>query len=183
MIGFLKEYFETWRAEKAAIADYERRRKEQPTANLMTDFRTFEEYFESVKITAGIKHFDAKEFTSYFHTHRRGVTNSEPPREMWGNILPTLRIVEALRVHFGRPIVLLSSYRSPAYNRAIGDAAPQSMHLQFRALDISVSGISPNVVFDLLKEWRSQGKFKGGLGLYNTFTHIDTRGTNATWGE
>lgn len=144
----------------------------------MTDFRAFADYFD----TLGIKHFNAEEFTEYFHVHRRGVTNSEPPREMWGNIVPTIRIVDALRAHWGKSIVLLSSYRSPAYNRAIGDAAPKSFHMQFKALDIAVSGKTPRQVFDQLSKWRDEGRFKGGLGLYNTFVHVDTRGTNATWG-
>ncbi|GAA5124712.1 DUF882 domain-containing protein [Luteolibacter yonseiensis] len=145
----------------------------------MTDFRTFPEFFE----TLDVKHFRAEEFTEYFATRRRGVTNSTPPREIWGNITPTIRIVDALRAHFGRPIVLLSSYRSPAYNAAIGDAAPKSFHMQFKALDIAVSGKTPRQVFAVLDQWRKEGKFKGGLGLYSTFVHIDTRGNNATWGD
>ena len=129
----------------------------------------------------GFKHFTAKEFTDYFAVHRRGVTNSEPPQELWENIVPTLRIVDELRNHFNAPITILSSYRSPAYNAAIGDAAPKSMHKQFRALDISVQGKTPTQVFKVLREWRDKGKFLGGLGLYSTFVHIDTRGYNATW--
>lgn len=139
----------------------------------------FNDFFESLDI----QHFSADEFTSYFNVHRRGVTNSEPPPELWHNIVPTLRVVDALRRHYGRPITILSSYRSPEYNRAIGDAAPRSYHMQFRALDIAVSGITPRQVFVLLSNWRDAGKFKGGLGIYNTFVHIDTRGTNATWGD
>lgn len=144
----------------------------------MTDYRNFADFYD----TLGIKHFDSSEFTEYFHVHRRGVTNSAPPREMWGNIVPTIRIVDALRAEWGKPIVLLSSYRSPAYNRAIGDAAPKSFHMQFKALDIAVAGKTPKQVFDKLMVWRAEGKFKGGLGLYNSFVHVDTRGTNATWG-
>ena len=140
--------------------------------------QTFPDFFE----TQRIKHFVAEEFTSYFHLRRRGVTNSEPPRELWSNIVPTLRIVDRLRAELGRPIVILSSYRSPAYNRAIGDAAPKSKHMEFRALDIAVSGYTPAKVFSLLSQWRANGDFAGGLGLYNTFVHIDTRGSNATWG-
>lgn len=184
MIAFLKAYVDAWREERALVAEYAlRRREQQQTTIPMIDFRTFEEYFDSMQSTAGIKHFKAEEFTSYFHTHRRGVTNSAPPREMWGNIVGTLRIVDELRGYLNRPIVLLSSYRSPAYNKAIGDAAPKSQHLQFRALDIAVSGVAPHTVFRILKEWRAAGKFTGGLGLYRTFVHIDTRGSNATWGE
>ena len=144
----------------------------------MDDYRTFEEYFQ----TLNAQHFVASEFTSYFHTTRRAVPNSEPPREMWGNIAATLRIVDKLRERVGRPIVILSSYRSPAYNAACPGAASGSFHQQFRALDIAVSGKSPREVFDLLSKWRDERSFKGGLGLYSTFVHIDTRGSNATWG-
>ena len=148
------------------------------TSKTMDAHSTFSEYFA----TLGIKHFTAGEFTSYFHTTRRGVTNHEPPSEMWGNIVPTIRIVDQLRELWGRPIVLLSSYRSPAYNAACPGAASGSFHQKFQALDIAVSGKTPRQVFDQLADWRTAGKFKGGLGLYSTFTHIDTRGYNATWG-
>lgn len=144
----------------------------------MTDFRTFTEYFDF----HGFKHFKADEFTSYFSVHRHGATNSPPPQELWPNIIPTVKVVEALREHFGRPIVILSSYRSPAYNAAIDGAATKSLHMQFQALDIAVSGKTPREVFAVLSKWRAEGKFKGGLGLYNGFVHVDTRGYNATWG-
>lgn len=130
----------------------------------------------------GIRHFSAREFTSYFETTRRGVTNSAPPREMWKLILPTLRVVDALREDLGKSIVLLSSYRSPAYNAAITGAASKSYHMRFQALDIAVAGHSPISVFKRLQAWREVGRFTGGLGLYSTFVHIDTRGTIATWG-
>jgi uncharacterized protein YcbK (DUF882 family) len=147
----------------------------------MTDFRTFEEFFENLRQTAKIRHFNVVEFTSYFAVTRRGVKNSTPPRELWPNISGTLKVVDDLRAHFGRPIVILSSYRSPAYNAAINGAASKSYHMRFNALDIAVSGVQPPEVFRILKGWRDKGRFKGGLGLYSTFVHIDTRGTNATW--
>ena len=34
---------------------------------------------------------------------------------------------------------------------------------------------------EALKLWRDQGRFQGGIGLYPTFVHVDTRGTNADW--
>ena len=163
-----------WIIRNQKMPDHYRNSK----SNDMNDHQTFADFFA----TLGIKNFTASEFTSYFHVHRRGVTNSEPPREMWGNIVKTIRIVDQLRDHFGKPVVLLSSYRSPAYNRAIGDAAPKSYHMQFMALDIAVAGKSPRQVFDQLADWRVSGKFTGGIGLYNSFVHIDTRGYDATWG-
>lgn len=137
---------------------------------------TFDEWFEAMNF----KHFKPDELTSYFRRYRGKVRNSPPPRALWENIVPTLRIVDNLRDHFGRPIVLLSSYRSEAYNKAVGGAS-KSFHRTFQALDIAVAGVSPNKVFQQLVKWRSAKKFVGGLGLYETFVHIDTRGYNATW--
>lgn len=165
----LKDSILVWAVRNQKIPDYVK----IPMKNY-----TFDEWFDSL----GVKNFTSEEFTEYFQAHRRGVTNSQPDPEMWANIVPTLKIVDQLRDHFGKPIVLLSSYRSPAYNRAIGDAAPKSYHMRFRALDIAVAGKSPRQVFEVLIKWRDEGRFKGGLGLYNSFVHIDTRNSNATWG-
>lgn len=128
------------------------------------------------------KHFKAREFTSYFAAQRKGTRNSAPPRKLWGNIVPTLRIVDDLRESFGKPCRILSSYRSPDYNRAVGGAAA-SLHMGFRALDIAFDGVDAKRVYGRLVEWRKAGRFTGGLGLYPSsgFVHIDTRGTNATW--
>lgn len=133
----------------------------------------------------GVKYFSADEFISYFNVKRRGVQNEYPPEKLWKNIIPTLKIVDALREHYNRPITLLSSYRSDAYNKAIGDAAKNSYHKKFMALDITVQGVSPRQVFTTLRRWRDEGKFSGGLGLYTNsgFVHIDTRGSEATWGS
>ena len=128
-----------------------------------------------------IKHFTADEFINYFSVNRRGIKNSEPPRDLWVNILPTLHIVDDLRESLGRSIVIISSYRSPAYNAKIDGAAKHSYHKTFQALDIVVAGHSPESVFKKLLAWREAGRFKGGLGKYSSFVHIDTRGANATW--
>ena len=139
---------------------------------------TFTDWFNE----QGFQHFGASEFTEYFAAKRNGVKNSEPPKRLWKNIVPTLRIVDELRESFGKPCRILSSYRSPDYNRKVGGAA-LSQHKEFTALDITIDGISPQRVYDRLIEWRKAGKFTGGLGLYPSsgFVHIDTRGNNATW--
>ena len=130
----------------------------------------------------GFQHFGASEFTNYFAAQRSGVKNSQPPKRLWKNIVPTLRIVDELRESFGKPCRILSSYRSPDYNKAVG-GAPLSQHKEFTALDIAFDGVNPQRVYDRLLTWRKSGKFTGGLGLYPSsgFVHIDTRGNNATW--
>ena len=146
--------------------------KTTPKAN-----ETFEQWFKRMKF----RNFSADEFTSYFNVKRRGTRNSAPPKSKWTNIVPALRIVDDLRDYFGRPCVINSSYRSEAYNKSCGGAS-KSLHKEFKALDISFSAVRPHDVRDKLIEWRREGRFKGGVGRYNTFTHIDTRGYNATWG-
>jgi uncharacterized protein YcbK (DUF882 family) len=142
-----------------------------------TKDETFDQWFTRQKF----KNFSASEFTSYFNVNRRGARNSAPPRKLWANIVPTLRVVDDLRSELGKSIVILSSYRSQAYNAAINGAATKSYHMSFMALDIAVSGYSPKQIHALLLAKRNKGLFKGGLGLYNTFVHIDTRGHNAGW--
>ena len=139
---------------------------------------SFSDWFAS----QGFRNFGAAEFTNYFARERKGVKNSLPPRSMWKNIVPALHIVDELRDSFGKSCTILSSYRSPGYNKAVGGAS-SSQHLEFTALDITFDGISPQRVYDRLLEWRKAGKFTGGLGLYPSsgFVHIDTRGRNATW--
>ena len=139
---------------------------------------TFIDWFNCQKF----RHFNAREFTRYFAAVRRGTKNSVPPKKLWKNVVPTLRILDELRATFGKPCTILSSYRSPDYNRTVGGAV-RSQHLQFNALDITFDGVSAKQVYDRLLQWRREGRFVGGLGYYPSsgFVHIDTRGYNATW--
>ena len=139
---------------------------------------TFTDWFNR----QGFRHFGAGEFTSYFTAQRKGVKNRQPPKRLWKSIVPTLHIVDELRESFGKPCRILSSYRSPDYNKTVGGVG-LSQHKEFTALDITIDGVSPQRVYDRLMEWRKAGKFTGGLGLYPSsgFVHIDTRGNNATW--
>ena len=49
--------------------------------------------------------------------------------------------LERLRVVFGRPMVVNSGYRSPAYNDRISSSGPAGPHTTGRAGDFSVAGI------------------------------------------
>lgn len=134
---------------------------------------TFEEWFSDQPI----EFFRAEELTRLFK--RR--LNSYPPREYWPRIVPVLRVLDELRSVLDQPISINSAYRAKPYNDMVG-STDGSRHLQFDAIDFSVRYHTSHEVFKLLKEWRASGMFKGGLGLYRTFVHIDNRGYNATWG-
>jgi hypothetical protein len=110
-------------------------------------------------------------------------TNSLPPRELWPNIVPTARVLDELRERLGSPVRLNSIYRNQAYNSCLSGTAPESQHKSMRAIDFVVEdGRGP-------AHWRAQlltmrdneHLFSGGIGIYNTFVHVDTRGTRADW--
>lgn len=140
------------------------------------DGESFVEYIDR----QGFKHFRGKELTGYFEKWRGDVQNSYPPRALWPNFVPTLRVVDDIRRVLGCPVRITSSYRSPAYNKAVA-GAPLSFHQKFVAADIQCDGATPHEVWKIACSMRNKGMFKGGIGLYNTFVHIDTRGVNADW--
>lgn len=133
-----------------------------------------------------IEHFTPDELfflgNQHYNENSRGFgLNHLPPFDLWRNILPTISVVERLRSELNAPIRIISGYRNKEYNRAIG-GAPYSQHLRFCALDIVVlNELRPIEYANILKKYRKEGMFKGGIGVYPTFVHIDTRGTNADW--
>lgn len=128
----------------------------------------------------GLRHFVAEEFLVKTQATRGRAKNSPPPPEMWGNMRATAKVVDELRHRLGHPVRITSAYRNPAYNRAIG-GAKNSEHMQFRALDIQCDNVPPKLVAQELRTMRDAGMFKGGIGTYATFVHVDTRGKNVTW--
>ena len=133
-------------------------------------------WFEEQKF----RNFDAREIEWYFAKVRNGVRNTIPPRILWKNIVPTIRVLDDLRDELRAPVVISSTYRAPAYNRAVR-GKKDSRHLLFDAVDFSVRGVPPSRAAAVLIQWRNDGRFRGGVGIYPRFVHVDTRGTNATW--
>lgn len=115
------------------------------------------------------------------HGNRHGtVRNSLPPPHLWDNILPTLRIADKLAGEMKEKIVLRSIYRSPEYNATCPGAAKWSQHMRNRAIDFELES-SPKAVAKVARRLRDNGAFRGGIGVYSSFVHIDTRGHNADW--
>lgn len=86
-------------------------------------------------------------------------------------------VLQTIRDHFGTAVTINSGYRTPQYNAKIGGVA-HSQHCYGTAADITVRGQKPAAVAayarKIMPDW-------GGVGIYNTFTHIDVRETKADW--
>ena len=88
-----------------------------------------------------------------------------------------VNILEKVRVHFNKPVVVNSAFRTAAHNKKVGGAT-YSQHLYGMAADIVVNGVSPKVVA-AYAETLLPGT--GGIGIYDGFTHIDVRKTKSRW--
>jgi lysozyme family protein len=133
---------------------------------------------------ADVDHFSWREFLFKGGSHANNGLNTDPPAEFWPNVIPLVRALEALRARLGKPISLTSIYRSPAYNAALGGSATRSQHMAFRAADFQVVGAGAGTPGDwaaAMAQLRNEGVFEGGIGIYPTFVHVDTRGSRADW--
>jgi hypothetical protein len=81
--------------------------------------------------------------------------------------------LQQLRDDLGCSITINSAYRCLAHNTAI-DGEKNSQHMKGNATDIVVDGMTPDEVADSCEKF-------DGLGRYNTFTHLDSRGRRARW--
>lgn len=88
-------------------------------------------------------------------------------------------VLQNIRTHFGKAVTITSAYRTPSRNSAVGGTA-YSQHLYGTAADIKVNGISPKNVAAYAEKLMPN---RGGIGIYNTFTHIDVRKTKSRWKE
>jgi uncharacterized protein YcbK (DUF882 family) len=81
-----------------------------------------------------------------------------------------LNILEEIRKHFDKPVIINSGYRTPSWNSKVG-GTPNSYHCKGMAADIVVKGKSSKEV----AEYANSIMEKGGIIRYTNFTHIDVR--------
>lgn len=85
-------------------------------------------------------------------------------------------ILEAIRVHFGRPVTVTSGYRTVSYNASIKNSSKKSQHCNGLAADIQVEGHTPLEVYNYACSLLGD---HGGVGIYNTFVHVDVRASKS----
>ncbi len=137
--------------------------------------------FREFLLTLDLRHLSAEEIIDPHRGVMDGVKNTLPPINLWENISPTLKVADELRERLQTPLCRITSgYRSPHYNAKIPGAVKGSYHTRNKALDL-VYFCSPEKAFNTALQLRREGFFRGGIGLYPTFIHLDTRGYAATW--
>jgi uncharacterized protein YcbK (DUF882 family) len=136
----------------------------------------YEEGMAAMLASHGITRFTARELCAVGRSNA-GVILQAPPADLWPNIIPTARIAQEARNHFGEPIIVNSGYRDPAYNRAVGSSSRR--HVEFYALDLRLQRTSTRKLYDWLGAHPDADTL--GLGYYPTFVHLDTMGTRARW--
>lgn len=86
-------------------------------------------------------------------------------------------VLQEIRTHFGKPVTITSAYRTPGKNKAVGGQT-YSQHLYGKAADIKVKDIAPKKVAAYAEKLMPKN---GGIGIYNTFVHVDVRSTKSRW--
>jgi uncharacterized protein YcbK (DUF882 family) len=126
------------------------------------------------------EHFRIKDF---------GCHDGTPYPEEWieDRLKPLCLLLEKIRIRAGNhPITINSGYRTIAYDTALyekskkdGSVAPptSSQHPKGRAADIKHATFHPSELFNLTLQMYEDGEIPelGGIGLYPTFVHVDTR--------
>ena len=96
-------------------------------------------------------------------------------------------LLQKIRDHFGRPVVITSGYRTASHNAKVG-GSKSSQHLLGRAADFWVEGVPVATVADYAEKLLPG---RGGIGRYpkdvahpkrmTGWVHIDTRAGKSRW--
>ena len=106
-----------------------------------------------------------------------------PPRDLWPAMVPTLRLVSAMReARLLDGASAVSVYRTDGFNRCEG-GSPRSRHRANAALDFDLAA-DADVVSRLCSFWQQAGPRHGfGLGFYDARRiHVDST-RHRTWGR
>ena len=98
------------------------------------------------------------------------------------NVIELAENLQIIRDEVGR-LDLTNSYRCKDHNSDVGGST-SSQHLVGKAADVKSKSIKPKEMAQIVNDLMKNEKIKtGGIGIYNTFTHIDIRGVRARWSK
>ena len=120
--------------------------------------------------------FDSKEFFSTDVYQKLLAGNRTPAHYIDARLVG---ILQDIRNYFNKAVKINSGFRTMAENFTAGSKTEWSLHCFGRAADIVVAGVPSSEVQMFLKT-----RYSGiGIGMSDTFTHLDTRNTkqNIMW--
>lgn len=91
--------------------------------------------------------------------------------------LALVNLLQKIRDHFGKAVIINSAYRTEAHNKAIGGAT-YSQHKYGLAADIHINGVTPKEIAAYVETLLPSS---GGIGIYKSFCHIDVRRVKSRW--
>ena len=104
------------------------------------------------------------------------------PKFVRKNVVELAENLQIIRDEVGR-LDLTNSYRCKDHNSDVGGST-SSQHLVGKAADVKSESIKPKEMAQIVNDLMKNEKIKtGGIGIYNTFTHIDIRGVRARWSK
>ncbi len=108
----------------------------------------------------------------------------EMPDNVLENVKKLAEQQQIIRDYVQEPIIINSAYRCLRHNRMVG-SNDRSQHPKGKAADIVILGFTPDetasVIENMLTNETLPSFYIGGLGRYNTFTHVDIRDNYARW--
>lgn len=116
------------------------------------------------------------------HAKSKGpIWNTLPPKTWWTRMGYTLRVADRIALEMNvKEVEVMSAYRCPAYNAHCDGAKSGSWHQANVAVDVKFP-VRASQVTATARNLRNLGLFRGGVGGYWDFTHIDSRGENMDW--
>lgn len=130
-----------------------------------------------------LKRVDPAQVLESHAKEKGGVWNSIPHKSSWRRMAYTLRVAERIAQEMNvsaSEVEIISAYRSPDYNARCRGARTHSWHQQNIAVDVKFP-MRASKVTAMARQLRDEGLFRGGVGGYWNFTHIDARGQNINW--
>jgi len=156
---------------KAAVLPAEWAAQHSATAN------NYYRYLTSLKM----QRVSPRQVISVHAQSKEGHWNTLPPQALWYRMGYVLRVVERVAREMGvNEVEVISAYRNPAYNARCTGARAGSWHQANVAVDVRFP-VKASQVTATARQLRDLGLFKGGVGGYWNFTHIDARGENINW--
>lgn len=89
-----------------------------------------------------------------------------------------VELLEIIRLHYNKPLHINSGYRTVQYNASLKNSSPKSQHILGKAADIWLNDVSPKQLYSWLD---SSYPNSLGIGIYNTFVHVDVREGKSRW--